>query len=115
MKASTGVQTKVLTTMENSFIFKLLPHLMNDPHSLRPAYHLRSHRHHFEIVIGIPTVKRDKESYLLVTLMVRTKLVLLCTYSSFFCVCKLILLDTLYVDSFFLLLSYLLYSYLHYK
>lgn len=76
MKASTGVQTKVLTTMENSFIFKLLPHLMNDPHSLRPAYHLRSHRHHFEIVIGIPTVKRDKESYLLVTLMVRTKLVL---------------------------------------
>lgn len=78
MKASTGVQTKVLTTMENSFIFKLLPHLMKDPHSLRPAYHLRSHRHHFEIVIGIPTVKRDKESYLLVTLMVRTKLVLLC-------------------------------------
>lgn len=77
MKASTGVQTKVLTTMENSFILKLLPHLTNDPHSLRPAYHLRSHRHHFEIVIGIPTVKRDKESYLLVTLMVRTKLVLL--------------------------------------
>ncbi|CAH2103271.1 unnamed protein product [Euphydryas editha] len=68
MKASKGVQTKALSTMENSFIYKLLPHLMEDPNSLRPSYHLRSNRQHSEIVIGIPTVKRDKESYLIVTL-----------------------------------------------
>ncbi|XP_052746744.1 alpha-1,3-mannosyl-glycoprotein 4-beta-N-acetylglucosaminyltransferase A [Bicyclus anynana] len=68
MKAASGLHTKTLTLMKNSFLYQLLPHLMASPNSLQPAYHLKGERHLSEVVIGIPTVKRDKESYLMITL-----------------------------------------------
>ncbi|XP_013116643.1 alpha-1,3-mannosyl-glycoprotein 4-beta-N-acetylglucosaminyltransferase A [Stomoxys calcitrans] len=48
--------------------YHFLPHLSDDPNSLRPAL-LRSHgRSDVSIVLGIPTVMREKQSYLLGTL-----------------------------------------------
>ncbi|CAH2235840.1 jg4599 [Pararge aegeria aegeria] len=68
MKAVSGLQTKTISLMQTSFMYQLLPHLMATPNSLQPAYHLRGGRLFSEVVIGIPTVKRDKESYLMITL-----------------------------------------------
>lgn len=48
-----------------------MPHLMDDPNSLRPAYHMTGNREDVDFVIGIPTVRRDKENYLMITLKVR--------------------------------------------
>ncbi|XP_013179073.1 PREDICTED: alpha-1,3-mannosyl-glycoprotein 4-beta-N-acetylglucosaminyltransferase A-like isoform X2 [Papilio xuthus] len=67
-KTAQGVQPKNLQLFRTPFVFQLLPHLMNDPNSLRPSYHMKSGRVFVDVVIGVPTVKRDKESYLLITL-----------------------------------------------
>ncbi|XP_041987253.1 alpha-1,3-mannosyl-glycoprotein 4-beta-N-acetylglucosaminyltransferase A isoform X2 [Aricia agestis] len=67
-RAATGLKTKSLTTLQAPVAYRLLPHLMNDVNSLKPAYHMKSSRLYTEYVIGIPTVKRDKESYLLICL-----------------------------------------------
>lgn len=48
--------------------YHFLPHLLDDPASLRPAFSLSKGRTGVSIVLGIPTVKRDKQSYLLSTL-----------------------------------------------
>lgn len=48
--------------------YHFLPHLLDDPSSLRPAYLLSKGKTGVSIVLGIPTVKRDKQSYLLGTL-----------------------------------------------
>ncbi|XP_045784998.1 alpha-1,3-mannosyl-glycoprotein 4-beta-N-acetylglucosaminyltransferase A-like [Maniola jurtina] len=68
MKAASGLQTETLSLMQTSFVYQLLPHLMATPTSLQPAYHLKGGRLFSEVVIGIPTVRRDKESYLMITL-----------------------------------------------
>ncbi|CAH0716337.1 unnamed protein product, partial [Brenthis ino] len=68
MRAAMGVHTSTSAVMQTSFIYKLLSHLMNDAAALRPAYHMTAGRKLADVVIGIPTVKRDKESYLMVTL-----------------------------------------------
>lgn len=47
--------------------FHFLPHLLDDPASLRPGYLQTRNRQGVSIVLGIPTVKRDKQSYLLET------------------------------------------------
>lgn len=47
--------------------FHFLPHLLDDPASLRPAFLQSKNRQGVSIVFGIPTVKRDKQSYLLET------------------------------------------------
>ncbi|CAK1553951.1 unnamed protein product [Leptosia nina] len=65
---SQGLHSKELSLMKTVFVFQLLPHLMNDPGSLRPAFHMSGNRGFVNNVIGIPTVKRDKESYLMITL-----------------------------------------------
>lgn len=70
MKAASGLQTETLSMMQTSFVYQLLPHLMSTPTSLQPAYHLKGGRLFSEVVIGIPTVRRDKESYLMITLSV---------------------------------------------
>lgn len=70
MRAAMGVHTSASSVMQTSFVYKLLSHLMNDGDSLRPAYHMTAGRKFVDVVIGIPTVKRDKESYLMVTLTV---------------------------------------------
>ncbi|XP_061719246.1 alpha-1,3-mannosyl-glycoprotein 4-beta-N-acetylglucosaminyltransferase A-like [Cydia pomonella] len=67
-KAASGVDPKNLQPQTLPFIYQLMPHLLDDAYSLRPAYHMRGSRQLVQVVIGIPTVKRDKESYLLVTL-----------------------------------------------
>ncbi|XP_068631065.1 alpha-1,3-mannosyl-glycoprotein 4-beta-N-acetylglucosaminyltransferase A-like isoform X2 [Battus philenor] len=67
-RAAQGVQPKNLQLLRTPFVFQLLPHLMNDPNSLRPSYHMKSDRAFVDVVVGIPTVRRDKESYLLITL-----------------------------------------------
>lgn len=48
--------------------FHFLPHLLDDPSSLRPAHLLSRGRQGVSVVLGVPTVKRDKQSYLLGTL-----------------------------------------------
>lgn len=45
-----------------------LPHLLNDPNSLRPAFIHSKNRFGVSVVLGIPTVKREVQSYLLATL-----------------------------------------------
>ncbi|KAH9632099.1 hypothetical protein HF086_002606 [Spodoptera exigua] len=67
-KAASGLYTKHIQQLRIPFVYQLLPHLMNDPQSLKPAYHMSGGRSFCEIVVGVPTVKRDKESYLMVTL-----------------------------------------------
>nr|XP_013189310.1 unnamed protein product [Amyelois transitella] len=68
-RAAAGLQTKQLPALSSAFNTQLLPHLLLDPFSLTPAYHMRVERKTFaDVVIGVPTVKRDKESYLLITL-----------------------------------------------
>lgn len=48
--------------------FHFLPHLLDDPSSLRPAFLMSRGRQGISVVLGIPTVKRDKQSYLMGTL-----------------------------------------------
>ncbi|XP_055535433.1 alpha-1,3-mannosyl-glycoprotein 4-beta-N-acetylglucosaminyltransferase B-like [Wyeomyia smithii] len=49
-------------------VYHFLPHLLDDPTSFRPAYLQSKNRQGVSIVLGIPTVRRDKQSYLLETL-----------------------------------------------
>lgn len=51
-------------------VYHFLPHLLDDPNSLKPAYAVAKgpSRPGVSVVLGIPTVKRDKQSYLLSTL-----------------------------------------------
>lgn len=51
-------------------VYNFLPHLLDDPNSLKPAFQLAKGppRPGVSIVLGIPTVKRDKQSYLLSTM-----------------------------------------------
>ncbi|KAJ9594645.1 hypothetical protein L9F63_027372, partial [Diploptera punctata] len=49
-------------------VYHFLPHLLDSPSSLRPAYCLSRGRTGVSILLGIPTVKRDVQSYLLATL-----------------------------------------------
>ncbi|ALC44609.1 CG9384 [Drosophila busckii] len=48
--------------------YHFLPHLLDDPASLRPAYLQSKGRSDVSIVLGVPTVRREKQSYLLGTL-----------------------------------------------
>lgn len=48
--------------------YHFLPHLSDDPNSLRPALLRSRGRSDVSIVLGIPTVMREKQSYLLGTL-----------------------------------------------
>lgn len=48
--------------------YHFLPHLLDDASSLRPAFQMSRGRQGVSIVLGVPTVKRDKQSYLLSTL-----------------------------------------------
>ncbi|XP_055916240.1 alpha-1,3-mannosyl-glycoprotein 4-beta-N-acetylglucosaminyltransferase B [Eupeodes corollae] len=48
--------------------FHFLPHLLDDPMSLKPSFLMSKGRTGVSIVLGVPTVKRDKQSYLMSTL-----------------------------------------------
>ncbi|XP_049885273.1 alpha-1,3-mannosyl-glycoprotein 4-beta-N-acetylglucosaminyltransferase A-like isoform X2 [Pectinophora gossypiella] len=66
-RVASGLQPKT-TLLRTLFVYQLLPHLMDNPLSLKPAFHMRGNRNFTDIVIGIPTVRRDKENYLMITL-----------------------------------------------
>lgn len=56
------------TSLRLPTAFHFLPHLLDDPSSLRPAFLLSRGRQGISVVLGVPTVKRDKQSYLMGTL-----------------------------------------------
>ncbi|XP_019621729.1 PREDICTED: alpha-1,3-mannosyl-glycoprotein 4-beta-N-acetylglucosaminyltransferase B-like isoform X2 [Branchiostoma belcheri] len=49
-------------------IYNYMPHLREKPDALQPAFHLGQGRTGVSFVLGIPTIKREKESYLMQSL-----------------------------------------------
>ena len=49
-------------------IIDFLPHITNDLKSLRPTIRISKGKFNISMIMGIPTVKREKESYLITTL-----------------------------------------------
>lgn len=60
--------TSNITSIKLPSIFNFMPHFLNDPNSLRPAFLQSRGRTGVSMVLGIPTVKREVQSYLLATL-----------------------------------------------
>lgn len=67
---SAASQTRLPSSLHLPSVYNFLPHLLDDPNSLKPAFHLvrGPPRQGVSIVLGIPTVKREKQSYLLSTM-----------------------------------------------
>lgn len=57
-----------VTSIKLPSIYNFLPHFLNDPNSLRPAFVQSKGRSGVSMVLGVPTVKREVQSYLLTTL-----------------------------------------------
>ncbi|XP_011494868.1 PREDICTED: alpha-1,3-mannosyl-glycoprotein 4-beta-N-acetylglucosaminyltransferase B [Ceratosolen solmsi marchali] len=57
-----------ITNIKLPSIYNFLPHLLNNPNSLHPAFIHSKGRSGVSIVLGIPTVKREIQSYLIATL-----------------------------------------------
>lgn len=66
LHAASGVNPPVTLRLPSPYNF--LPHLLDDPNSLRLAYQLTKNRNGVSVVIGVPTVRREKQSYLMDTL-----------------------------------------------
>lgn len=66
MSAANGLNPQIMLRLPSSYHF--LPHLLDDPSSLRLRYLLSKGRNGVSVVLGIPTVKREKQSYLMDTL-----------------------------------------------
>ncbi|XP_032527127.2 alpha-1,3-mannosyl-glycoprotein 4-beta-N-acetylglucosaminyltransferase A-like [Danaus plexippus] len=62
-----GANPKHAKPVMNSFAYQLMPHLNDHPSSLKPAFLLNGTRENCDVVIGIPTVHRDKGSYIIST------------------------------------------------
>lgn len=60
--------TSNITSIKLPSIYNFLPHFLNDPNSLRPAFVQSKGRSGVSIVLGVPTVKREVQSYLMATL-----------------------------------------------
>ena len=60
--------TRLAESLKLPTAFHFLPHLLDDSASLQPSYIESKKRQGVSIVIGIPTVKRDKQSYLVETI-----------------------------------------------
>lgn len=60
--------TSNVTSVKLPSIYNFLPHFLNDPNSLRPAFVQSKGRSGVSIVLGVPTVKREIQSYLMATL-----------------------------------------------
>ncbi|XP_055598012.1 alpha-1,3-mannosyl-glycoprotein 4-beta-N-acetylglucosaminyltransferase B [Uranotaenia lowii] len=67
MIRNASASAKLPANLKLPTAFHFLPHLLDDPASLRPAFLQSKNRQGVSIVLGIPTVKRDKQSYLLET------------------------------------------------
>ncbi|OXU26362.1 hypothetical protein TSAR_002451 [Trichomalopsis sarcophagae] len=57
-----------VTNVKLPSVYNFLPHLLSDPNSLRPAFIHSKGRSGVSIVLGIPTVRREVQSYLMATL-----------------------------------------------
>lgn len=66
MSAANGLNPPIMLRLPSSYHF--LPHLLDDPSSLRLRYLLSKGRNGVSVVLGLPTVKREKQSYLMDTL-----------------------------------------------
>lgn len=66
MHAATGINPPIMLRLPSSYHF--LPHLLDDPSSLRLAYLMSKNRNGVSVVMGVPTVRREKQSYLMDTL-----------------------------------------------
>lgn len=60
--------TTNVTNIKLPSIYNFLPHFLNDPNSLRPAFVQSKGRTGVSMVLGVPTVKRETQSYLMATL-----------------------------------------------
>lgn len=60
--------TNILPQIRLPTTYNYLPHLLDDANSLRPALLKSRGRTDVNIVLGIPTVRREKQSYLIGTL-----------------------------------------------
>lgn len=60
--------TSNVTSIKLPSIYNFLPHFLNDPNSLRPAFVQSKGRSGVSMVLGVPTVKREVQSYLMATL-----------------------------------------------
>jgi alpha-1,3-mannosylglycoprotein beta-1,4-N-acetylglucosaminyltransferase A/B len=60
--------TSNITSIKLPSIYNFLPHFLNDPNSLRPAFVQSKGRSGVSMVLGVPTVKREVQSYLMATL-----------------------------------------------
>lgn len=60
--------TTNVTNIKLPSIYSFLPHFLNDPNSLRPAFVQSKGRTGISMVLGVPTVKREVQSYLMATL-----------------------------------------------
>lgn len=66
LNIATGLYSSTKLRLPSAFHF--LPHLLDDPTSLRLAFQMTKHRSGVSMVLGIPTVHREKQNYLLDTL-----------------------------------------------
>lgn len=66
MNAANGINPPFMLRLPSSYHF--LPHLLDDPSSLRLNYLMSKGRTGVSIVLGIPTVHREKQNYLMDTL-----------------------------------------------
>ncbi|XP_043289885.1 alpha-1,3-mannosyl-glycoprotein 4-beta-N-acetylglucosaminyltransferase B [Venturia canescens] len=60
--------TSNISSIKLPSIYNFFPHFLSDPNSLRPAFLQSKGRSGVSMVLGIPTVKREVQSYLLNTL-----------------------------------------------
>nr|CAD7265883.1 unnamed protein product [Timema shepardi] len=65
LRAEGGDSTQLLRLPS---VYHFLPHLLENPSTLRPAFCLSRGRTGVSVVLGLPTVRRDMQSYLLATL-----------------------------------------------
>lgn len=66
MNAANGINPPIMLRLPSTFHF--LPHLLDDPSSLRLGYLMSKGRTGVSVVLGIPTVRRERQSYLMETL-----------------------------------------------
>lgn len=66
MNAANGINPPIMLRLPSAFHF--LPHLLDDPSSLRLGYLMSKGRTGVSVVLGIPTVRRERQSYLMETL-----------------------------------------------
>lgn len=60
--------TTNVTNIKLPSIYNFLPHFLNDPNSLHPAFVQSKGRTGVSMILGVPTVKREVQTYLIATL-----------------------------------------------